>query len=508
MLLFNILDYEDFKFLFGYETHGNGAKSRKNKILLQHLKNPALIKWCRERGDFSLLRIRSMAELKKLAMSAIQESGKNDERLDNKVELMGKTFWSSLYRTDSMKGLCEDFDKKAVRYVNAKTGRVYKMKAGKLITALIKETELGQILSEQTVNWLSEEFSADWQTYAAGQTPDVALHVDSNFAKIYSDRWCRSFNGCSCMSGRGHHEFYENSVEAKAAYITDKEGFVLARAVIFENATDQNGKKWRLLERQYSKESSEVLKRLLVDLLIKGGHIDGYKQVGAGCSEARAFVANDGSSLSGMKFSIKCELDYCSTISYQDSFKWYDMNENLAYNYSEAPHDYTLDTTDLNLDGDCDDPDEEELDYDDYHDYSCDQTRICFYHGREVYVDVDNLEDFVFVDGEYYHLDDVAQCGQCGKWVVRETASYNSDAEEFFCREDCQQEYIRENFCYSEFDDDYYYNEDDLATINAWDEEEQAYREMTISKLSLQQLINSSKAFGANQTWFVMGNAA
>ena len=507
MLIFNIRDYEDFQFLFGYEIRGNGAKSRKNKILLQHLKNPALIKWCRKRGDFSLLRIRSMAELKKLAMSAIQESGKNDERLDNKAVLMGKTFWSALYRTDSNSGLCEDFDKKAVRYVNIKSGHVYKMKAGKFITALIKETELGQILSEPAINWLSEEFSADWQTYASGQTPDVTLHVDGNFAKIYSDHWCRSFNGCSCMSGRCHYEFYENSVEAKAAYITDKEGYVLARAVIFANATDQNGKKWRLLERQYSKESSEVLKRLLVDLCIRGGHIDGYKQVGAGCSEARAFVANDGSSLADMKFSIKCDLDTCDTLSYMDSFKYYDIRIRTAYNYSDVAFDYTLDTTDLNLDGDCDDPDEE-LDYDDYHDYSCDQTRACFYHGREIYVDVDNLEDFVLIGDDYYHLDDVTHCDQCGKLIVMEEAAYNSEAEAYFCSDGCQQEYIRKNFFYSEYDDDYYWNEDDLAKINAWDEESQSYREMTISKLSLNQLINSSKAFGANQTWFVMGNAA
>lgn len=34
MLLFNIHDYYDFKYIFGLESHGNGVKSRKNKILL------------------------------------------------------------------------------------------------------------------------------------------------------------------------------------------------------------------------------------------------------------------------------------------------------------------------------------------------------------------------------------------------------------------------------------------------------------------------------------------
>lgn len=168
MLLFNIHNYDDFKFLFGLETHGNGVKSRKNKILLQHLKNPALIKWCREHDDWSLLRIRNMADLKHKVLNAIQESGKKDEQLRNKVELIGKIYWSALYRTDEKKGLCDDFDKKAVRYINVKTEHPYKMKAGKFITAIIKETELGQILSFQVVNWLAEEFSADWQTYTFG----------------------------------------------------------------------------------------------------------------------------------------------------------------------------------------------------------------------------------------------------------------------------------------------------------------------------------------------------
>ena len=99
MLNFNIRDYEDFKFLFGLEIHGNGVKSRKNKILLQNLKNPALIRWCRINNDWSLLHIRSMAELKHLVLSYIRETGKADINLPNKVRLIGNTYWSSQYRT-------------------------------------------------------------------------------------------------------------------------------------------------------------------------------------------------------------------------------------------------------------------------------------------------------------------------------------------------------------------------------------------------------------------------
>ena len=503
MLLYNFHGYLGFQALFGMETHGNGVKSRKNKILLQHIKNTALIKYCREHNDWSLLHIRSMAELKQLVLGYIRETGKADPNLPNKVILIGNTYWSNQYRTDHMNGLCEDFDKKAVRYVNTKTERVYKMKAGKFFTSIIKETEIGQILSEPVVNWLSEEFTQDWQTYTFGQTPDVELHIDDNFEKIYSDHWCRAFNGCSCMVGRDRHSFYEDAVDAKAAYLTDPEGYVLARAILFTNVKDENGNKWRLLERQYAKESNEVLKRLLVDLCIKGGHIDGYKQIGAGCSEARAFVANDGTSLADKKFSIKCELGLSDTLSYQDSFKYYDYDNDVAYNYPEVNYGYCLDTTDINLDGDYDD-DEDDSEYDEYHDYNCDETRICYYHGEEISVDVDNLEDFILCeDGEYHHHDDVTQCDQCGKWIVREDATYNSNAEAYFCDSDCEAAYIKEHFYYSEYDDDYYPNEDDITNIQTWDEETQSYRKITISCMSKEWLINNGRAFGGGDLWFV-----
>lgn len=502
MLLYNIYDYEDFQYLFGLETHGNGVKSRKNKILLQHLKNPALIKYCREHNDFSLLHIRNMADLKRLVLDTIQESGKQDSTLQNKVILIGKTYWSNQYRTDHMEGLCEDFDKKAIRYVNTKTERVYKMKAGKFFTSIIKETEIGQILSEQVVNWLSEEFTQDWQTYTFGQTPNVELHVDDDFKLIYDGDACRYFNGCSCMVGRDRHSFYEEAVDAKAAYLLDIDGYVLARAIIFTDVKDEDGKKWRLLERQYSKESNEVLKRLLVDMLIKGNYIDGYKQIGAGCSESRAFVANDGTSLAGKKFSIRCELETYETLSYQDSFKFYDYDKNIAYNYADVRYDYNLDTTDLNLQGDYDDDDDQA--YDEYHDYNCDETRICYYHGEEISVDVDNLEDFIWIDSlnEYYHKDDCTQCDSCGKWLVKEDVTYNSDAEAYFCNDQCEAKYIKENYFYAEYDDDYFHHEDDITTIQTWDEEIQSYKEISISCLSRDYLIREGKAFGAGDTWF------
>ena len=509
MLLYNIYDYDDFKYLFGLEHHGNGVKSRKNKILLAHLKTKSLIQYCREHDDFSLLQIRNMADLKKLTLEAIQESGRDDNTLNHEVKLIGKTYYSAVYATDSAEGLCEDFDKKSVRYINKKSDHPYKMRAGKFITAIIKETELGRALSDTVINWLAEEFTADWSTYTMGKTPEVTLHVDDNFEKIYSEHFCKDFRGCSCMVGRDRHSFYENAVDAKAAYITDKEGFILARAIVFTDVKDETGKKWRLCERQYSRESNEIWKRALVDLLIKGGHISGYKQIGAGCSESRAFVDNEGNSLHTKRFTIKCSLGCDDILSYQDSFKYYDYDNEIAGNWRDFPHEYELDTTDFSLNSE-DDPDAEDgpSEWDDYHQYNAWETRLCYYHGEEVYVDEENLEDFVCLEnGSYHHRDDVVRCEACNKWILKDDALHNDTIEGYFCDEECRKNYIREHWHFSDYDEEFYPNEDDITAVSVWDEINQNYKPMTISTESMASLISEKKAFGFGEAWFIT-NAA
>ena len=55
---------KEYQELFGYVEHGNGVKNRRNKILLALLKSKSVWAYCREREEWSLLAIKSMAELK------------------------------------------------------------------------------------------------------------------------------------------------------------------------------------------------------------------------------------------------------------------------------------------------------------------------------------------------------------------------------------------------------------------------------------------------------------
>ena len=227
------------------------------------------------------------------------------------------------------------------------------------------------------------------------------------------------------MVDRKLHYFYTNSVDASAAYLINEEGKVTARCVIYNRVTDQNGKIWRLAERQYATDENNTLKRALIDALIKGGHIDGYKKVGAGCGDSRAFVDLEENSLSDRKFRIECDLDYDDTLSYQDSFKWYNQSGRTADNYGSG--DIALDITDGSLNG--------EEEYDDFHEYNCRETTTVYYHGQEYYCDVENLGEFTWIEQleEYHHDSDVLSCSECEEDFLKEDKYYSEITEEDYC---------------------------------------------------------------------------
>ena len=498
MLYYNFYGYEEFKARFGLEKRENGVAVRKNRILLAHLKNPVLLKYCREHCDYTLLHIYDMADLQKRVVEAVLKSGENDEKLPYEVELIGRTYHSAKYQTDEAKGLCEDLDKSSVRYVNIERNRVFKMRAGKFMRELILETGIGKLLSPCVVNWIAGDvFTQQWCTYTHGKSPDMELHVNNDFGKIYDSNYCKGSFG-SCMVDENRTSFYHDSVKAKAAYIIDKTGLIVARAILFTDVTDQDGKKWRLLERQYSSEGDDVLKRLLIDKLIQEDYIDGYKIVGASCHEANAFVDIDGSSLSDKKFEIDCNLELEDTLSYQDSFKWYSYSRNKAYNYENSGTSYNLDTTDLNLYGD---DDEDDGEWDAYHQYYCDDTRLCYRNGIEIWVDSDNLDDFVWIESkrEYHHENDCVCCDNCGENLLKDNAEYSEVTEEHYCCKECMEKaedtFKRKNWYYSEYDNEWYEDYTDITCIHIWNESEGIYEDKSINVDTLCRLLKNEDAW-------------
>ena len=224
MLAFDFCGYEGFKSRFGFMEHGNGTKSRRNKILLSYIKNPSLLREARLTGDFSLLNIQNMTELKNIMFERIMDSGIHTPSLSHKVELINYTFWSSKYQTDKNKGLCEDGDFKSCRYINYdNNGKVFKMKAGRFIRAIIQETSFGQSLPEQVLIYLQECFVQEWQTFTMSTLPKNHLSVNKDFERIYDSSQCNG-DFHSCMVNKGLHTFYRDAVDASAAYLQNEEG--------------------------------------------------------------------------------------------------------------------------------------------------------------------------------------------------------------------------------------------------------------------------------------------
>lgn len=516
---------KEFNNIFGLVEHGNGAKSRRNKILLACIKDRDFRHWCMKQSDRTPLDFATMDELKRWALNALHNGAGC-----RSLFLAGWILRSDKYELDPLAGLCEDGDSRSIRYVNVERDRVFKMRAGKFLTHIIEEHEETRIFPEQLKRWLGEEFAREWQAYATEQLSNAAkeytLHVDKDFEKIYN-----AYGDCergfgSCMSGGEHAEFYENSIDASAAYLTNAGGKIVARCIVYNDVTDvDTGDTCRLAERQYAKDGDNVLKQLLVNALIREGYIDGYKKVGVGCRDNRAYVSNDGEDWSGKRFSISNTVGVNDVISYQDSFVYLSTDDETAYNFEPRQYEHTLDTTDMYLE--CTDKkwseyDQEYIDedvavWDDYYEdwmheddattyyagssysyssYNVHRDRIdynfCWSEHYDSYIldgDAsysDNDEDYYFSD-EVVELDDGTTARECdcrehhdGDWYLKGDLieAYHEQCGvlyvDWFLPEevvDCEDEtdypILKEDATYSELLDAYFFDEEKMHEAEA-----------------------------------------
>lgn len=390
-------------------------------------------------------------------------------------------FLSDIYRTgqdDDRHGLCFDGDCRSIRYTRVDNGKVYKMRAGKMLRALAEEHDLIAKYGEPLINYACEEFQRRWEAYAKPYLDEeYFLVVDDDFEAIYDgNRYKDGKTMHSCMTNQGYHTFYENAVKAKAASLRDNNGDILSRCIIFTEVHDNDTDEvLRLAERQYAIDCDQSYMRILVNKLIEGGHIDGYKAVGASCGDARAFVANDGTSWSRRRLWIDCYLDEGDTVSYMDSFKWWDKSSQVADNY-DCGCDFDLATTDGVY--------EDLREYDEYHDRYCCNVTYVYVEGRRMTCDSDDMDDFVYCESEdeYHHYDDVVDihgyyyskqcddilyCEECGQYYHVDDEMYSELLDESFCSETCMEEaelrYKKRNWYYNEYTDEYFETQDEMV---------------------------------------------
>lgn len=500
-------NYEGFKEVFGFIEHGNGVKSRKNKILLGVLKDRKFIHCCLgDEKDASILSITSMAELKNYLRDYVYRHTNAPYCLSFNLPSISEVE-TYIYRFDNLRGICQDMDTACIRYVNIERGKVFKMKAGKFITNILNDRPSTAILPEQAKRWIGEEFAREWKAYASSKTPDISdleLHVGDScddFSDIYDSDKCKGDFG-SCMTNKDQYSFYVDAIDASAACLKDSDGYIVARCIIYnEVIVDSTGEVLRLAERQYSSGEDNVLKQVLVDRLIEGGFIDGYKRVGASCHDATDFVRNNGDTLQ-MRMHISNTMEEGDTLSYQDTFKWLDMDKCIAYNYSDCQYTHELDTTDDTLEEshsgmtycewDEEWYDDEYVTFDDYHDVYIheDNATTAMYNGREITIDKRRTDDFrysdyydvwiyeddcTFVDEEddYFYDSDVVQCDFTEDYILQSNSAIVG-RDNLVCRESdavyssYHGFYLYEpNAVYSNITDDYYEDEDSMLEDEA-----------------------------------------
>ena len=499
-------NYSEFQELFGVREF-DGKKARKNKILLSLLKDKAFFKESVKSGNLYPFSIKNMTDLRNYLVHRIHVSGAKSKKLNHRIQLLGRCYYSNKYRLDELDGICEDGTPNAVRYVNLESGRVFKMKCGKFYKHLIESTKFGQKLNETLMIWLCEEFNMEWQAHAIGMLPKNKLYINDNFADIYNSSRLKGYDEVSdsfvsCMVDKDYYNFYKYSVKSKAAYLEDEKGMIIARCIIFPEVYDQDGNVWRYAERQYSYKCNDIYKRALVDALIQAGEIDCYKKIGASCHEPNAIVDINGNSLAEKKFRIDCELDWEDTLSYQDTFKYYSMHDREADNYGEGG--YSLEVTEGSLANADEDQDPEPDEYDSYHDRDAYEVCTVYYHGSEETCDVEDRDDFKLFNEKWYHEDDIVTCPKCGSKMLNPDY-YGEDDDVYYseltgksycdpdCRDEAEEEYKKENWFYSDYDGEWYEDKDDLVTYQKYNCITGEYMEKTISKDSYFDLIDSNE---------------
>lgn len=473
-------NYEGFKELFVREDG-----RRKNKVLLDFMMSKAVKLYFKKRAMHFRnyqYNISDMSRLREITLALIRWSARNDDRLSGSIRLLDDDYAHPIYSSDEMSGICEDGDFMCYRYRNSeRDNQVFKMRIGKFFRHIIEACEFGRTLPESVKIWLCEEISRDWQSATRAKLPEYELVVDDDFERIYNRGQYEGYADFhSCMTNACQHGFYEDAVKAKAASLRSiSTGKILARCVIFSEVHDSAGNVLRLAERQYSMHCDDALKMILVYALINGGHIDGYKKVGANCQNTTAWLDTKHNKIEDTEFWISCDLDYDSTLSYQDSFKWYDMDERIAKNFPFSSYTHQLDTTDETLDG---------SNYDSWHDYcTSNDVVVVFSGGREYTCDEDDLSDFVWVenDGEYHHRDDVCYCHYCNEYYLSGVSYYSELTDESYCCEDClieaEREYKERHWTWSEKEDEYV-DPDDVVTFYEWNSYCNQYDEYEVSE--------------------------
>lgn len=333
MLKFQIKNYDEFRQIFG--TRRSAIGTIRNKVLLDFWKSQFLLENF-EDGECSSV-IKNVADLYLLVLEDLQiHSILNGSPFRIKCNQVDLKIQSAKYATPALG--CVDFNNpKNIMYLDkehvGRDGRpkLSSMGAGRFFRKLSEEHK--QNIPESLVTFCSEEFQRRWESDAKSILVEYKLVVDKSFSSIYSSKYLQGKVG-SCMTDKNYWSFYNDSVDASAAYLVGPSGKIYSRCVIFHHVKTEDGVLHNYADRQYAVDGSEILKTILVNKLIAGGYIDIYKQIGAGAGDSHCIIdVKTGGKLSNTRVSIPCWIKHGDKLSYMDTFKCFNPTTGIAANY-------------------------------------------------------------------------------------------------------------------------------------------------------------------------------
>lgn len=311
-------------------------------------------------------------------------------------------------------------------------------------------------IPEVVANRAAELFADEWKSYVlslAGN--EFELVIDNDFEKIYSSYNCLGNFG-SCMTDSGFEAMYHAFEGAKACYLENRDGNVVARAVIWEYAYDLRGEEYYIyLDRQYSSDGRRDLKELLItkvkELYKKENFL--YKPSDCECTDSCRIYTKEGERfINAAWLRVKSSLTADDTVCYMDTFKFLDLSSGNCY--TQTPEGNTanialLETTngEIELDREWSEYEQEYISrneavysewYDDYiwdyhavwsarlHSYIDKNDTALIRINGDFYTEDDSNVVYIEYDGEYHLMDDegIVFCEDTGIYTLNDNAFY------------------------------------------------------------------------------------
>lgn len=328
----------------------------------------------------------------------------------------------------------------------------------------------GDALPESVENRLCELFADEWKAYALSLEGDkYTLFIDNAFVKIYSSEYCKGDFG-SCMEDTGFEGMYNAFEGAKASYLEDKEGHVVARAILWENVQDlKGGGCYVYLDRQYASDGRRDLKELLITKVKEYfGENFIYKPSDCSCTDSCRIWTREGDRfVDAGALRVKSTLTADDVVCYMDTFKFLDVSN--GYCYTESPSNDAnvalLETTngEIELDREWSSYEDEyiprrEAVYSEWYDDYIWEHHAAWSERLMSYVDEDDAS-LVKIDDDFYSIEDSDVV-----WV-EDDASYHLTTDKFivYCEDSGIWRHC-DNAFYYEPDDSWYEYEDEMPS--------------------------------------------